>query len=409
MVLIDISPLKHANFRRLYFSQLISMLGSQMTMITIPFQVYALTKSTFQTGLVSAVELICLISTALLGGVLADKLDRRKIIVVAEIAMMIVVSALALNACANSPLLWLIYVLAGLSAAINGFHRPAFESLTPLLVPYGDLGKVSSLISFKVVTASLLGPTIAGFLVASCGPIYTYWIDALSFSISLIFLMRIKISSFVKDSSKPNSQSLLKEVADGGRYIYSRKDILGSYVIDFCAMVFCMPQVLFPAFAQFYGMNSWLGTLYFSVALGGVVATLFSGWTNIIKRLGVAISCAAMGWAFAIFCIGVIPSFWALPFGLFLAGAFDGYSGIFRMTMWNESISNDYRGRLASFSMLSYTSGPLLGNTLMGFLGDFVGLHQALALGSTISLLVMAIILLYLPAYWNYRSLSQTL
>lgn len=187
MVFVDLSPLKYPNFRRLFFAQLISMLGSQMTMVTIPFQVYALTKSTFQTGLVSAVELVCLIATALWGGAIADKVDRRKIIIVSEIAMMALVLIMAANTFFGSPSLWLIYGLAGLISGINGFHRPAFEALTPVLVPKNEIAKVSSLLSFKFVAASLIGPTIAGFLVTSVGPFLTYVIDACSFLISLFF------------------------------------------------------------------------------------------------------------------------------------------------------------------------------------------------------------------------------
>src|SRR6266446_7125219 len=123
-MLLDLSPLRHPNFRYAYLAQLISMLGSQMTMVTIPFQVYNLTKSTFQTGLVSAIELVFLVLTALWGGVLADVLDRRKIIITAEISMMVLVTSLFINAMMDSPSLWLIYILAGLLAGLNGFHRP---------------------------------------------------------------------------------------------------------------------------------------------------------------------------------------------------------------------------------------------------------------------------------------------
>ena len=403
MVLIDLSPLKYCNFRRLYLSQFISMLGSQMTMVTIPFQVYALTKSTFQTGLVSAVELVCLVVTALWGGAIADKLDRRKIIIFSEITMLILVLIMAANSLLNTPNLWLIYILAGIVSGINGFHRPAFEALTPVLVPKNDLAKISSLISFKFVVASLIGPMIAGFLVANFGPFFTYIIDASSFILSLIFLFAISGVNFQANASSKSSQ-IFKEVIDGGSYIYSRKDILGSYVVDFFAMVFCMPQVLFPAFAEKYAMNSWLGILYASVAIGGLVATLFSRWTPNVKRLGMAITFSAAGWAFSIFCVGIIPFFWIIPVGLFFAGMCDCYSGIFRMTMWNESLPDNYRGRVASFGMLSYTSGPLLGNALMGFLGDLIGLRAALAFGGMLSLLSILFVLFFLPAFWKYSS-----
>ena len=169
-------------------------------------------------------------------------------------------------------------------------------------------------------------------------------------------------------------------------------------------MVFCMPQVLFPAFAESYQMSIWLGALYTSIALGALFSTLISRWTNFIKRLGVAIAFSASGWALSIFFVGMTPFFWALPVGLFFAGLFDGYSAIFRMTMWNESIPDLYCGRIASFGMLSYTSGPLLGNTLMGFLVEVLGLHQALRLGGALSLFAIMSVLFFLPAFLKYYS-----
>lgn len=407
MVLVDISPLKSPDFRRLYLSQLVSMLGSQMTMVTVPFQVYALTGSTFQTGLVSAVELVCLLSTALFGGVIADKFNRRRIIITAELAMMAVVVILGLNATFSSPNLLLIYVLAGVTSALNGFHRPAFEALTPQLVPQGDMSKVSSLLSFKFVAATLIGPSLGGFLCGTVGPVATYFVDASSFVISILLLLRITVV-FADAKGERIAHSLIKEIGDGARYIYGRKDVLASYLVDFCAMVFCMPHVLFPALAHSYGMTKWQGFLYMSVAVGGLAATLLSKWTSGVKRLGVAISYSAGAWALSILCVGVIPWFWMLFAGFFLAGVADTYSGIFRMTMWNESISETYRGRIAAFAMVSYTSGPLLGNTVMGFLGDALGLHAALALGGALSLAAITLTTLFLREFRDYKSPSAS-
>lgn len=404
MVFLDVSPLRYRNFRFLYLSQLVSLFGSQMTMVTIPFQVYSLTGSTFQTGLVSAVELICLISTALWGGALADKFDRRVIIVRSELLMMSMVLMLAVNAWFDQPYLWLIYVFAGLISAINGFHRPAFEALTPHMVPKHAVSKISSLLAIKFLSASLAGPTIAGFLVASAGALVTYVIDATSFAFSMILLMRITGSFAARKEDDAQSLSMIAQIVDGGRYLLTRKDILGSYVIDFFAMVFCMPQVLFPAFAAQHNMTSWLGTLYTSIALGGLCASLVSRWTSRIKRLGVAIFAAASGWAIAVLVAGLVPNFFVLLGCLLFAGIFDSYSGIFRMTMWNESLSDHYRGRIAGFSMLSYTSGPLLGNTVMGFLGDLLGLHRALAVGASVSIVAMLITTWWCSAFWRYRS-----
>ncbi len=404
MFFIDLSPLRHRDFRRLYVSQFISLFGSQMTMITVPFQVYAITGSTFQTGLVSAVELVCLVSSAMWGGALADRVDRRKIIIVAEILMALMVALLGVNASLAEPSLVLIYAVCGVVSALNGFHRPAFEALTPMLVPKSELAKVSSLSSVRYVIASLFGPSLAGFLVSSVGPKWTYFADTMTFVVSLGLLLRIAKAEIAGVPEAIATSSPVRQIVDGMRYLFARRDILGTYIVDWCAMAFCMPQVLFPAFAKHYDADRWLGGLYASAALGSFVAAVFSRWTTRVKRLGVAISCAAFGWSVSILFVGGVAHLWAIPVGLFLAGAFDTYSGMFRLTMWNESIPDVYRGRLASLGMLSYTSGPLLGNTIMGLLGDAVGLHRALALGGAMSLAAVVVTSALLPTYWRYRS-----
>ncbi len=404
MVFVDLRPLKFRNFRFLFFSQLVSMLGSQMTLVTLPFQIYSLTHSTFQTGLVSAIELVCLLCTALWGGAIADKFDRRAIIVRSELLMMVLVLILAINAWLPEPYLWPIYVLAGAISAINGFHRPAFEALTPLMVPKSEVSKISSLMSIKFLSASLVGPTLAGLLASSVGPLLTYLIDASSFVLSIILLLQITISFQPTKEQQSQSGSLITQIIDGGRYLLTRKDILASYLIDFFAMVFCMPQVLFPAFAEYYNKSKWLGSLYTSIALGGLLASLLSRWTTNVKRLGIGIAVAASGWSLSILSAGLSRTFVMVLVGLFFAGICDSYSGIFRMTMWNESLSDHYRGRVAGFAMLSFTSGPLLGNTVMGFLGDLVGLHTALTIGASVSLMAISISLFCWPTFWRYRS-----
>jgi len=405
MAFINFSLLKQKDFCCLYLSQFISLFGSQMTMITIPFQVYNLTGSTFQTGLVSVIELLCLLSTVIWGGVLADKLDRRKIIINSEWSMIGLVGLLAVNALLPAPFLAAIYVMAGLLAAVSGFHRPAFEALTPLLVPKEKLSQVSPLLSFKYTIAAIAGPALAGILVAQIGPFCTYGCNILTFLVSLSLLLRISQRSFKEETTEgAKESSWLKEISGGVKYLYTRRDLLGSYMVDFCAMVFCMPQVLFPAFAQKYDHNEWLGALYMSVALGSMTAALVSGWTPKIQRHGVAISCAAFGWAFFICNVSWFPYFWAIPVCLFCAGICDCYSGIFRSTMWNESIPDQYRGRLSSFNMLSYMSGPLLGNAVIGFLGDRLGLHEALAWGGATSICLVILTAWFLPDFWSYRS-----
>lgn len=404
---MDLSPLKNADFRRLYLSQFISMLGTQMTMVTIPFQVYKITQSTLHTGLVSTIELVCLVATGLWGGVLADSVDRKRLLVAAECAMAIFVGVLAVNAALPTPSLVLIYSTAGILAALGGLHRPALEALTPLLVTEQDLPKVSVLASFKIIFASLVGPSLAGFLAASMGAALTYSIDLVSFVASLIFLIKIK-TVIPSESLTSKEGSVVKQILDAALYLRSRKDILGSYIVDFCAMVFCMPHVLFPALAIEYGQEKMMGVLYAAVGAGSMVLSLTSGWTTKVHRIGLWIALSAGGWSLSIALAGSFRVFGVLTLGLFLAGACDSLSGIFRMTMWNESIPSQYRGRLASFSMLSYTSGPLLGNAAMGFMASMFGLQQSLLIGGCIAFGTVVLSSIALPEFYGYQRRGYT-
>jgi MFS family permease len=405
---LNIRPLKNSEFRKLYLGQMISLIGTQMTIVTIPFQVYALTKSTAQTGLISLIEFVCLIATVFWGGALADNFDRRRLLIISEVILAALIATLVFNSLLpQGPSLIVIYIAAGLIAAFGGIHQPAYEALTPQLVKPEEMALISPLIMFKSIFAALIGPALAGLLLSSFGAVFTYTCDVSSFVLSLLLLFKIKLPSLSqKEKEEQDAQrpSVLKDILEALLFLKSRKDILGSYLVDFFAMVFCMPQVLFPAFAAHYHQERFLGMLYGAVALGSFMISLLSGWTAQVKRLGIGIACAATGWALSIGMAGTLRGFWFIPIALFLAGACDGLSAIFRMTLWNESIPLRMRGRIASFGMISYMSGPLLGNSIMGLLADRVGLHQSLALGSLVSFTLVILVSFIFPQFRSYRS-----
>lgn len=403
---IDLSPFRHKNFRRLFLGQLISAFGTQMTAVVVPFQVFLLTKSTFYTGLISGVEFIFILFSSLLGGVLADRIEKRKILIWAEIGLSIAPLGLAVNSLSDAPNLWAIFVLAAMTSFLGGIHRPALEALTPRLVSPEEIAKISALSPMRHILTTILSPMIGGFALVSIGAFYTYLFDAVSFFISLLFLLGVNYKGLAGNETG-TSKSIINEIIEGYHYIRSRKEIFGSYASDFIVMVLCNPMALYPALASAFHMEQSVGLLYAVPSIGAFVMTLTSRWTLSRTRYGVFIIGAAAFWSLSLVVVGLAPSFQLILLGLFCAGIFDMISGIFRTSLWNETIPESIRGRIAGFEMLSYMSGPLLGNALLGFLADRIGIQSALFWGALCSLGLLGLFNFYVPALWKYKKNSN--
>lgn len=401
-MLINLSPLRNKNFRNLFLGQLISGFGTQMTAITIPFQVYALTHSTFYTGLVSALEFVFILGVGLIGGVFADTKEKRKLLLVSEACLGLITLVFAWNAFSAQASLALIFVLSALSSALTGVHRPALESLTPRIVAKEDIAKVSALMPMRNILMMIISPSIAGFCIAKFGAGFSYLVNFTTFFISFFFLLRLPQIFPVREDSEQKLKPL-QSIVEGMKYVRSRQELIGTYLIDFIAIVFCMPHSLFPALAEAYQRTESLGFLYAAPALGGFLVSMFSKWTLSVQSHGRCIILAASLWSFSIAMTGLAFGFNTIVLGLMLAGAFDMVSGIFRMTIWNQTIPDALRGRLASFEMIGYMAGPLLGNAVCGFMADFLGLHTALLYGGLLSVFCIILASFRLPIFWNYK------
>lgn len=400
---IDLSPFRHKNFRRLFLGQLISAFGSQMTAVVIPFQVFFLTNSAFYTGLISGVEFVFIFFSSLIGGVLADRFEKRKILIFAEIGLSILPLGLALNSYFDQPNLEVIFALAAIASFLGGIHRPALEALTPRLVNEDEIAKVSALAPMRHILTSILSPMIGGFAMVSIGAFYTYLFDAFSFFISLLFLLGVNYNKVTGNEVEAEKRSIFGEIVEGYRYIKMRHEIFGSYVSDFIVMVLCNPIALYPAIAAAFNEEKSVGMLYAFPSIGALLMTLTSRWTLSCIRYGRFIIVAAALWASSMLLTGIAPSFGWILFFLFCSGFFDMVSGIFRVTLWNETIPESIRGRIAGFEMLGYMSGPLLGNALLGFLADQLGIQTALFFGAASGLILLTFFNLLMPALWNYR------
>ncbi|MFF0409886.1 MFS transporter [Kitasatospora sp. NPDC004745] len=395
----DLAPW-HASrdFRFLWLSGCVTSFGSFLTYVAVPMQIKQLTGSSFAVGLVGAFELVPLIVFGLWGGALADALDRRKLVLRSEAALGLLAGLLLLNALLPSPLLWPVYVVAALVAACDGLQRPALDSLTPRIVPHQHLAAAFALKSLYHNAASVAGPTLAGVVVAFSGVQTAYALDVLTFVVSLLLLARIRAVPPATGAERPSVAAVLT----GVRYAWSRKDLLGTYAIDLCAMLFAFPVAVFPFLAAELGADWALGPMYAASAAGALLVGATSGWTSRIHRHGRLLLVAAVGWGAAMTLAGLSDSVWPVLFGLALAGGADQISGIARSTMWNQSIPDEVRGRMAGVELLSYSVGPQLGQVRAGTMAGLIGVRAAVWTGGLACVAAVLAVAAALPRLLAY-------
>ncbi|MEJ0034615.1 MAG: MFS transporter [Gammaproteobacteria bacterium] len=397
---LDLSPLrKHRDYRFLFAGQIVSAFGSFITYVALPVQIYELTRSSAIVGLLGIVQLVPLAITALWGGALADAMDRRRLLLFCEGLLFCASLALVANSMLPHPSVPVLFVLAGLMSAISGVHSPSLESLTPRLVDTADLPAVSALSSLRGTTAAIAGPAIAGICIAHFGLPFTFGIDAATYAVSLVALSAIRSLPAVEGAKPPSLSGILEAFS----YAASRPELIGTYVVDMLAVTFAMPMAVFPALAEHFGGADAVGYLYSAMSVGAFAVTIFSRWTGNVTRHGAAVVLAAMSWGVAIVGLGYATSLFAAVACLALAGAADMVSGLFRMTIWNQTIPTHIRGRMASIEQLSYMTGPLLGNARVGFMAQRFGLTHAITWGGIACVVGVAACVPLLPAFWRYR------
>jgi MFS family permease len=396
---MDLRPLRrHRDFRSLYAAQFVSFLGAMVTYVALPFQMFQLTRSNLQVGMISLAELLPLLLTAFVGGALADHMDRRRMILATEIGLGLGSGALALAALARHPPLWVLYMVAAWMSALNGLQRPSLEALSPRLVDYDEQPAIASLAAFRGSLGMIAGPALGGALIASAGLAAAYLFDVLTYGFSFFAIRTIRAPL----SAEKSGTLGLRSVLDGFRYARSRQELIGTYVIDFVAMVFGMPLALFPALAEPWGGARAVGLLTSAPAMGALVATLTSRWTPRVHRQGLAVMLAATVWGLAIVAFGFAGGLGTAIFCLALAGGADCVSGLFRMTLWNQTIPDSFRGRLAGIEMVSYMSGPLLGNAEAGLIAKLFNVKVSVISGGVLCVIGVLACALLLPRFVGY-------
>ena len=397
---LDLTPLRTSrDYRLVFIGGAISGFGSSITYVTIPFQVAQITGDPLAVGLLGVCELVPLLVMAFVGGALADYLDRRLLVRGGEFALAALTGVLLVNAFSARPHLWLLYAVAALTAGIDGLQRPALEAMLPRLVTPEELPATMALQSLGWQIAQLGGPALAGLLISAFDLAWVYAFDLLTFAASLICLTLVRAVPPPPAADVPS----LRSVVTGLRYARSRPELLGTYLVDINAMFFGMPQALYPFLATQLGGPRVLGLLYAAPAAGSMLATIGSGWTARVHRHGLMILIAAALWGVGIVGVGLSHLLWLTLFCLAFAGAADMISGVFRSIVWSQTIPDHLRGRLAGIEMLSYTTGPLLGQLRSGLMARTrLGVGGSIWLGGVLCVAGTAALAAALPRFLHY-------
>jgi MFS family permease len=397
---VDVGLLRRRRELRIALSaRAVSFLGSEFTLVAIPFQVFTLTDSPFAVGVVGLLEAIPLVVVAVFAGALADVVDRRTMIVVAEIGGALVACALIANALLLDSLA-VIYAAAVLGSACYALLRPPLDAIIPRTVEPAELPAAAALDGIQFNFAAIAGPASAGVLLAATSVELLYALDVASFVVSAALLSRLP--SYAPEEARKIRP--LADIREGVTYARSRPELVGTYVIDLNAMIFGMPNALFVAVAPSFGGATALGFLYAAPAVGALLASATSGWMTHVSRHGRAIVLAAAGWGAAITAFGFADS---LPLALVLlavGGACDDISAIFRMTLWNQTIPDRLRGRLAGLEMASWGGGPGLGQLESGAVAGLWNVRGAIVSGGVACMAGSAAITAALPALWRYEA-----
>lgn len=404
---IDVGPLKRSREFRLLFTGIsTSAVGSRLTDVAVPVQLYALTKSTLAIGLLGLVVMVPRLVLSIIGGALADRLDRRRLLLVTEVGGMVCSIVLALNASSGHPQIWLIYVVAFASACCFAINSPAQRSAIPLLLAREDVVPAMALKSMAYSTSWLLGPMVAGLLIFAGGVSLAYAVDGLTFAGGLVALWAMRPIPPVGASDRSTFASVL----EGLRELKGRPPLIGSFLMDLNAMIFGFPLALFPAVVdeRFGGNALVLGVLYSAPFAGSLVASATSGWAKHVHKHGIALTAAVVVWGLAIMAFGLVSGVAATIGFLVLAGAADMVSGVFRQAMVALATPPEMLGRMEGVGMAVWTTGPALGDMEAGAVASATSVNTSIVSGGLICAVLAVVLAAVLPAFTAYDDRDHT-
>jgi MFS family permease len=402
---LDVSPLRSSPaFRRLWVAQAASFVGSEVSLVALSYQVYALTGSSVDVGLLSLASFVPLLTLTIVGGAFADAFDRRALMLIQQSGM-VVGSAIALaNALAAHPAIWPCFASLVVTSSAYSFGVGAQNALIPRIVADDELAAANNLDSLIGSLGAVAGPALAGVLIATVGVSVAYALDTATFAGTLAAVRLLPRLAPASDADRPSFRS----IADGFRFLHTQPVILGFLLVDTNAMVFGMPTAVFPALATHrFHDPSLVGYLFASLSAGALVFSALGGWASHVRRQGLAVVVAASIWGAAIAAFGFATQLWLALFLLGVAGGADLVSAVLRATMLLRLTPDHLRGRLLGIEFAQVTSAPSLGNLRAGALASATSIRFSVAAGGLATVVGCALLALAFPALIRYDSRAR--
>jgi MFS family permease len=400
---IDLTPLKISrDFRRLFVGQAISEFGTQIAFVALPYQVYVLTGSTAMVGLLALIEAIPLVVLPIVGGAIADAVERRRFLMIAQGVTAVLSVALAVNALLPEPRLWVLFAFAFLSASAYSLYSPAFRAWPARLLTPDLYTSATALEVVYYQSAALTGPALTGVLIASFGVEWAYLLDAVSYLAVVVALARM-------GPSPPTAERLSvgwSAIGDGVRLLRGNQVLQGAFLIDLNAMIFGIPVALYPAFVLdvLDASPAFLGLLYSAEAFGALLVALLSGRAKHVRRQGLVTIVACACWGTGVIGFGLSATLWVAIAFLVLASASDMVSGLYRDAIVKTVTPDEMRGRLEGIGLAVWGTGPSLGNAEAGFLASLTTVRTSIVSGGVACIVGAGVLALLLPRYRRYEA-----
>ena len=404
-LLVDIGPVRrNRNFRLLYLGQLASLLGSNLTVVAVPYQVFRDTHSSLWVGLASLIQLPFLIVGSLWGGAMGDRFDKRTLMVVSAGALCTTSAALAINARLDDPHLAVLSLLAAFAAGLAGFSGPLRSAAIPNLVKPDELVAAYSLNTVAMNGSAVVGPALAGVLIAAVGLFSCYAIDAGTF---LILLFSGVMMSAMPASGEHSEVALLRAISDGFRYVRSHAIAQAVYLVDLNAMVFGLPRALFPAIALtlYHGGPKTLGLLYAAPGAGALIMAVMTGWIARVRRQGRLVALVVIAWGLAMTVFGLVHVLVVGLVCLGFAGAMDVISTVLRNTILQTAITDEFRSRVSAIQMAVVTGGPRLGDVESGVVASLTSTEFSVVSGGVACVVGVIVLMWRRPTFWRREAL----
>jgi MFS family permease len=408
-VIADVTPLRvSTNYRRLWIGTSVSVVGQQMTVVAVAIQVYAITRSSFDVGMIGAFALVPLIIFGLYGGAIADAVDRRRLILLTSIVLTLLSVVLYIQAVMSVESVALLYAVIALQSGFFAVNNPARSAIIPRLVGADLLPAANTLSQVTMNFGLTVGPLLGGVLIGTSGVQAAYAVDVVTYLVAVYAAWRLPaLLPLVADGGEAPSvrgRAGFASVAEGLRYLKTRTNLLMSFLVDIVAMVFGMPRALFPAVAvKFYGGGAGtVGLLSAAPAVGALIGALFSGRLPRIRWQGRAVLVAIVVWGLAIAAFGLTSTLWVGLAFLALAGAADMVSAVFRSTILQVATPDALRGRLQGVFLVVVAGGPRLGDVESGTVAALFGERVSIVSGGLICVAGIAVLTAAFPRFARY-------